>query len=311
MPIDSAGPEAISSRAGITGDVMKSNSNNQNKNGNEGINILVTLNSNYLKPLRVMLFSLFKNNKGEDITIYVVHTSLKEAEIAALDKFVAALGGRLESIRVPEDFFGDAPVLLHYTKEMYFRLLAHKLLPEDLNKILYLDPDILVLNPLRELYDTDISDYLYGAADHDLLTVKEINKVRLFPYEIEFYYNSGVLLMNLEGQRREVSETEIFEFVEENRNLLIMPDQDILNALYAKRIKPLDETLYNYDVRYYTTYKLKSNGVVNMDYIIRNTAILHFCGKKKPWNKGYSGKFYSLYKHYEKKAEDFTEELAL
>ena len=37
-----------------------------------------------------------------------------------------------------------------------------------------------------------------------------------------------------------------------------------------------------------------------MDYVINNTIILHFCGKKKPWHKKYSGKFHSLYKHYEK-----------
>jgi lipopolysaccharide biosynthesis glycosyltransferase len=77
-----------------------------------------------------------------------------------------------------------------------------------------------------------------------------------------------------------------------------------MNALYSKKIKSLDKKIYNYDVRYYNYYKTKSNGMCDMDYVIRNTVVLHFCGKKKPWKKGYSGKFHALYKHYEKLALD-------
>lgn len=58
-----------------------------------------------------------------------------------------------------------------------------------------------------------------------------------------------------------------------------MPDQDVLNALYSKEIKKLDEVKYNYDTRYYLYYKIQNNGKVNMDYIMQNTVILHFAGK--------------------------------
>lgn len=268
------------------------------------MNILVTLNANYLKPLRVMLKSLFQNNEGEHFQIYLIHTSLTEEELGDLRQFIEVHGSHLHDIRVGENFFSDAPILLHYTKEMYFRLLAYQLLPESLDRILYLDPDILVLNRIRGLYETELSDYLYAAAYHDKISVKEINKLRLLPYEIDEYFNSGVLLMNLEQLRIQADEKEIYRFVEENRSKLIMPDQDILNALYAKQIKKLDEKLYNYDARYYSYYKLISNGVYDMEYIINNTVILHFCGKKKPWTKRYNGKFHSLYKHYEKCANE-------
>jgi lipopolysaccharide biosynthesis glycosyltransferase len=108
--------------------------------------------------------------------------------------------------------------------------------------------------------------------------------------------------MNLELQRRSVDEAIIFDFVRQNQAKLILPDQDILNALYSQQIKTIDEKLYNYDARYFNYYKLKSNNLLDMDYVLRNTVILHFCGRKKPWKKGYRGKFHSLYKHYEKLA---------
>lgn len=266
------------------------------------MNILVTLDSNYIKPLKVMLKSLFLNNPEEKFAIYLMQSSISQEELQNLSDYIEKHGSRLEVVDIDDNYFDDAPILLHYTKAMYYRLLAYKFLPKELDRILYLDPDTLVINPIKELYNTDIDDYLYAAAYHDIISIKGVNKIRLNSYKIDAYYNSGVLLMNLELQRQSIDDKRIFEFVEENRSKLIMPDQDILNALYSKNIKTLDEILYNYDARYYRYYKIKSSGIHDMDYVIKNTVILHFCGKRKPWKKRYSGKFHSLYKHYEKLA---------
>ncbi len=269
-----------------------------------GMNILVTLDSKYISPLKVMLKSLFINNPEDTFTIYLMHSRLSDNQVAEIKEFVEAGGSRLENIYVEDEVFADAPVLFHYTKEMYFRLLAYKVLPENIDRILYLDPDILVINPIRKLYETEMGDNFYAAAYHDKITIKEVNKMRLYPYDIEAYYNSGVLLMNLTLLRLEADEKKIYDFIEENRMKLVMPDQDVLNALYAKRIKGLNEKLYNYDARYYSNYRITSNGVFDMDKIINNTVILHFCGKRKPWQEKYTGKFHSLYKHYEKLTKD-------
>ncbi len=263
------------------------------------MNILVTLNSNYIKPLKVMLKSLFINNKSM-FNIYIMHSNISDDEILELEEFVTENGSSLFSAKVGDELFSEAPVILHYTKEMYYRLLAFKVLPQELEKILYLDPDILVINSIEELYHIDISEYLYAAAYHDRVSLKEVNRLRLYPYEIEEYFNSGVLLMNLPLLRDVVKENEIYDFVDKNRNRLVLPDQDIINSLYSKQIRKLDEVIYNYDPRYYRYYKVISKNSVDMDYIINNTSIIHFCGKKKPWNKNYSGEFHSLYKHYEK-----------
>lgn len=266
------------------------------------MNILVTLNSNYLKPLKVMLKSLFLNNPEESFSIYLMHSTLKDAEISDLDKFIKSNNGNLNIVSIDEKVFEDAPILLHYTREMYYRLLAFKFLPTDLDRVLYLDPDILVINSIKELYNLDIKDYLYAAAYHDAIPITKINRIRFKTYDIKTYYNTGVLLMNLENQRRVIDEKDIFKFVRDNHSKLIMPDQDILNSLYSKYVKTVDEMIYNYDARKYHYYKLNSNLLVDMDFVIRNTVILHFCGKRKPWNNTYRGLFHSLYKHYERLA---------
>jgi len=258
-----------------------------------------------------MLKSLFLNNPMESFTIYLMHSTLTEEEIMDLKDYVnihSDENSKLEEVLIDDSCFNDAPTLLHYTKAMYYRLLAFKFLPEKLDRILYLDPDILVINPIKELYNTDIENYLYAAAYHDLPSIKRINRIRL-NQKIDAYYNSGVLLMNLKLQRASIDEKEIYDFVEKNKSKLIMPDQDIINSLFAKKIKTIDEVLYNYDARYYRYYKIKSGGEHDMDYVIKNTVIIHFCGRKKPWNRRYSGNFHALYKHYEKLA--FSEEQSM
>ena len=263
------------------------------------MNILVTLNSQYIKPLKIMLWSLFFNNKEEKFDIYLMHSSITEEEIEDLYHFISRHNSRLFEITIPKKVFDNAPVVKHYSVEMYYRLLAYKFLPADLDRILYLDPDILVINPIRELYYTDLQGYLYAASYHNRIPIKVINALRLKAYEMEEYFNSGVLLMNLPLHRKNIKEQEIFQYIAKNKNRLLLPDQDVLNALYSRDIKKLDEIKYNYDARYYLYYKLQTNGKVNMDYIMRNTAIIHFCGKNKPWRPDYNGNFKSLYKHYE------------
>ena len=74
------------------------------------MNILVTLDRNYLPPLRVMLGSLFLNNPGETFSIYLVGDGLTEEDWAELER-ICAPHGRLCPVSVPEDLFAAAPVL--------------------------------------------------------------------------------------------------------------------------------------------------------------------------------------------------------
>lgn len=278
------------------------------------MNILVTLDSNYLYPLKVMLKSMFFHHPNDTFNIYVMHSRIKPEEIEDLKQFAAREGSEIIEVKIGEEHFADAPLLMHYTKEMYYRLLAFKFLPKELDRILYLDPDILVINSVKPLYTLDITGYLYAAAYRNQFGTAEVNKIRLKPYDIDDYYNSGVLLMNLALQRQYIDEEKIFEFVKKYHWKLILPDQDVMNALFARLIYPLDEKIYNYDVRKFRSYRTSSKGKFDMDYVIKNTVFLHFCGKKKPWHPDYRGRFHALYKHYEKLAfpkEEVVEEEAL
>ena len=260
--------------------------------------LLTTLDQNYLPQLQVLLTSISVNNPKDTFVLILLHSGIPEKAMEGVRRQCGAYGYSFLPIRVDDALFQGAPVTRQYPREMYYRLLAPHLLPDQLKRILYLDPDILVINPLRPLWETDLQGNLFAAAAHTGKTelANSVNQLRLGTEQD--YYNSGVLLMDLDAGRREIVPQEIFQYVEQHRKELILPDQDILNALYSEKILPLEDALWNYDARNYSNYLLRSGGRCDLRWVMEHTAILHFCGKEKPWKPKYIHRFGILYQHY-------------
>ncbi|KRN77038.1 glycosyltransferase family 8 protein [Weissella minor] len=264
------------------------------------VNLLFSIDDNFTSQLMTTVYSIWANSDSEnEYNIYIVQEE-RLASTEALELFFDKFGMTYHPIVIDKNDFSKAPVSKRYPKSIYFRLLAHEYLPTDLDKILYLDADILCINDITPFYETDISDYLYAASMHaDALNLTStVNKIRL-DTDTENYYNSGVLLMNLANIRQKVTSEDIFNFIEQYKNLLILPDQDVLNKLYGEDILPVPDSYYNYDVRKDMTYQLTSSGENDANWVARNTVFLHYCGKNKPWSdKNANDKYNFLYKHY-------------
>ena len=259
-------------------------------------NVLVTLDRNYLKVLRTMLYSLSQSDSTGIFTVYVAHNSLTDDDFAALQ----AVLPRTELIDVPlsEEMFQDAPISDRYPKEMYYRLFAAQYLPQELDRILYLDPDLVVINSLRSLYEIDFGDNLFAAASHiESRTFKNFNRRRLHLSEQARYINSGVMMMNLSLLRTQQDPQQIYQFIEEHKNTLLLPDQDVVNALYADRTIFLDPLIYNLGEKYLRlkNLHLPKEEKLGIDWVRQHTAIIHYCGRNKPWKEGYHGKLGVFY----------------
>ncbi|MDU2353534.1 MAG: glycosyltransferase family 8 protein [Anaerococcus sp.] len=270
------------------------------------MNILVSCDTNYLNPLKTMLYSLFLTNDNY-INIYILHSSISDENIKELENYIKDKSNskaRLINLKVVDEF-KKAHTTFYYTSEMYFRLIAYKYLPEDLDRILYLDPDTLILNSLMDLYESDFEENYYMAAIHTIPTVQSANKARLIltseKSDIVNYYNSGILMINLKKAREKSYDDKIINYIEHSPKAgLMMPDQDLLNVVFRKKIKEISELKFNYDARRYSTYKVKYG--YELEDVMLDTAILHFCGKRKPWKGNYVGKFNSLYQFMWKQA---------
>ena len=188
-----------------------------------------------------------------------------------------------------------------YPKEIYFRLFATKYLPENIDKILYLDSDTLVINKLDELYNMDFEGNYYIATTHVKKILRKINEVRLRIDDDVPYINTGVLLINLKELRKIDVQKEVCEFVENNSKKLMLPDQDIITALYGEKIKIIDALKYNLGDRDLNIYNLNHiKNPIGLKWVKENTVIIHYYGRNKPWNKNYRGKLGVFYYRLER-----------
>ncbi len=265
------------------------------------MDILVTFDENYIPPFKTMLKSLMINNpKQNNTTFWLIHDGIEEKQLQDLIHFCLSYGAKFEHICISKNYFEDAKTTKRYPQSMYYRLLAPLILPETLDKILYIDPDTLIINKLDGLWKTEFPEgKFYAAASHAIVgyLTDDINKIRLGTDHS--YFNTGVILMDLPKARKIVDADEIIKTVNESRDIeLILPDQDIFNTMYGKYTLEIPEELYNYDTRFYPAYLLNSGNKHDLDWVMSNTCILHFCGKKKPWLSQGFNPFTSLYKYF-------------
>lgn len=254
------------------------------------MNLLFTVDRNYLSVLRTCIRSILRFPCGEGYHIYVMHSDLTEEDRAKLREFCGE-GAEVTFVPMDSALVEGFPITSRYPKQMYYRILAARFLPQDLDRVLYLDPDIVVINPLEELYHMDFQGNLLCACTHVREFLSRINQLRLGTDEQCPYLNSGVLLMNLEALRREQSLEEITDYVRQYGNRLTLPDQDILSALYGRRTLLLDTMLYNLSDRILGIYNmsLRSGRPRNLDWVRSNSVIIHYCGRNKPWKENYMG----------------------
>lgn len=263
------------------------------------MNLLLTLDENYLMPCKVMLDSFFASNPNEQgVTVYLLHSAISDDKLEELAGFCSGFGAELKPVAVDTALFENAPTSKRYPKEMYYRLLSPLILPQEVERVLYLDPDMLIINPLRPLWELNLYGKTFAAASHTGLTemANGINQVRLDT--AHEYFNSGVMLIDLIAARKLVTAEDVFGCVREHEKELILPDQDVFNILYGKETQPIDDVIWNYDVRNYSKYLIRSTGKHDLNWVMQNTAVLHFCGKNKPWHEEYKNPFGMLYLHY-------------
>ena len=268
--------------------------------------LLVTLDRNYLKVLSVMLYSLSQSDPEGVYTVYVVNNTLTEEDFASLSALLPRT--ELVNVRVPEDLLQNAPVSDRYPTEMYYRLFAARYLPQQLERILYLDPDLVVLHSLRSLYQIDFDSKLFAAASHiESRTFRELNRRRLHLSEHAKYLNSGVMMMNLALLRKESPQT-IIDYIQSHKATLLLPDQDVLNALYADRTVPLDPLVYNLGEKYLRlkNLHLPPQEKLTLDWVRSNTAIVHYYGRNKPWKEHYRGSLGIFYHEWEQQLQQLT-----
>ena len=267
----------------------------------EPIAILVTLDALYLRPLCVMLRSLAARTPERDFRVFVLHSSLTPADLDAVRRAIEGCRMTLEEIRVSGGGLDGAPTTDRYPREMYYRIFAAQVLPPELDRVLYLDPDVLAINPVEKLYATPMGDALFAACSHVHASLRKLNELRLGMKKDAPHINSGVMLLNLSRLRREQRPETVQEWLAEHKSLFL-PDQDVISTLYGDRILLLDALQYNLGEKFYLSCRLRPRSVgegrPDLAWVRQNTVLIHYCGRNKPWKPRYIGELGVFYDEF-------------
>lgn len=232
-----------------------------------------------------MLHSVLTNGGMPGVHVHYLHgPAFPQRSLARLERMVTRLGGTFAPRAIAPERVARLPVVAEFTVAMWFRILLPELL--DADRVLYLDVDTLVLDDLGPLWRTDLSGSYVGAVTNVLMPHHRHRPAQL-GLSGDAYFNSGVLLMNLEAMRADECTRAIAEYAATGGRALEWPDQDALNVVLGGRRTPLHP-------RWNAMNSLRFDWAPDVfgEDAVREArtrpAIRHFegPGQNKPWNRG-------------------------
>lgn len=252
--------------------------------------VLIT-DDNYCLPTIVCINSII-NSLGvsyQGITIHVCTFGLKsdnESKITNLSTGSVTVRVDLFDINKYEGLISRVFQKSHVTPTALIKFELPNYF-SDLNSLLYLDSDIIVKGDLSALLEMDISDY-YLAASYELWKFVLAQKYTLTNRVGDFFFNSGVMLLNLRLMREANLSEKLWDYKLNKAKTKLM-DQESLNAVCIPNVKPLS-IVWNFNPIFLNKVYLKDiekvyhsmyRSVFELENDVR---IVHYVGKfDKPW----------------------------
>ena len=273
--------------------------------------ILYCINHSYTGLLMTNLYSLKRSSGLDRLDVHVIHRDLDETDMRRI-RALEDGNTSISFIRFDAGLLKGSPTTSRYPLEIYFRLFAPILLEKNIDRILYLDVDTICINSLVELYNTDIEDYYFAGCTHTKRMLTRINAIRLGmgSGSKACYINTGVMLMNLSRLRSEWDPDRIFAFIRDRGQTFVLPDQDIIMALYGSRIRLLDTLRYNLSDRILRLNNISMDSRrMSLDDVRRQTCLIHYCGRSKPWKEHYMGRLGVFYYETKRQLDEHLDQL--
>ena len=259
------------------------------------INICLSFDEKYAQHAAVTMVSLMKNC-SRNIHFYIIDsepsgiTESRSKIVKLVEMYGAKISFRTIDLSVFKGFPVWKPMQDSPNKYVpYYRLCLADLLPE-IERIIYLDTDIVVQGDIAKLYNIELTEeqLIAGVNDMDSGELKE-------NISTSAYINSGVILFNLATIRRFK-----LNIVKESINILqqlgdrmsLNIDQDLINIIFNKRIKLLDISWNAQSVGTPRGFKLGYD-----DKSIEKN-IIHFIASHKPWMFNCKSGYQHLYFRY-------------
>jgi lipopolysaccharide biosynthesis glycosyltransferase len=242
------------------------------------INISIAIDDNYCMHACAMILSVIEYSGNETYKIYVFYSpsGLSKQNIASLKESVKHSNCLLVFIKLNDNLFSKQDSTLGLiSKAAYYRIASFDVIPE--KRVLYLDVDTIVMTNLKELFNFNLQDFPIGAVQDYVLGL----------FDKTAYFNSGVLLVDLEKWKKEAYSEKVLRYIKANNGKLVYPDQDALNQILKDNWLQLP-LKYN---RQKIIHELNEGDLgikkALREQLIHHPSIIHYTGVIKPWHFRY------------------------
>ena len=250
-------------------------------------NITCSTDDNYLQHCVAMLCSLFENNREHRMVVHLLVDSLSKESRDIIRSLSERYGNEavfydmrpemLENIQLNDMQLNGKKM---YSIATYYRMFLPSLLPKEIDRILYLDCDIIVLKDVSELFGLNLDGYGVAAVK-DCSPYDSYHRFKMGQGLQHTAFCAGMMMVNLDYWRKNNSQSKLLEYATREWKEVYMQDQDALNYVFRDAwlhlpykwgktplcIAPIDNSQKWFDIKEF----------------VYEPCIYHYSAHLKPW----------------------------
>lgn len=257
-------------------------------------NICLCANNNVVEYMSALIVSILRNSsQDEEFIFHIITSCISEEnknylnELKNIKNFQLKYYNPIHREKFEKWYSEKTPQ--KWPVEVFFKLDIPFIL-KDLDKVLYLDCDMIAVNNFKELFDINMDNYTVAAAKDKLISNSHLKKIKL--NKSNGYFNSGLLLINIKNFNTLFPNDTFLEKIDKylnNIKIVEYPEQDIINIIFNNKIKPID-----------SKYNCVS-AIVKKDKEVQDTIIAHYTLLKPLYKNAYPQKnklYYAFWKYF-------------
>lgn len=249
------------------------------------IHIAFNVDRRYVRHCAVTMASVLESNRSDGVTFHILARGLEPGDTGLLTRLCDERGAVCR-FYTPDEKMLEGYRITKFRKRIsiatYFRCLLSDLLPHDVDRVIYLDCDIVVLHDLTELWTTDLTGV--GAAAVEDIGCHEAQRYEILCYPAaKSYFNAGVMVVNLDHWRAHNVPKLCMDYYRRFPERILYNDQDLLNSVLqdSKRMVDLRWNVQDGFYRYRRNLSAEWRG--KFAEALRHPYILHYTNRK-PWD---------------------------
>ena len=245
------------------------------------LNILVCTDNNYIVPLAALLNSLAETANHNKLTIHWFALEVSKPNIKKIQTLSSRLGYEIKvynflGSEISSKFFTSGRI----TSAAYLRLyLADQI--KNARKVLYLDCDMIAVGHINDLWNYHLDEKVAAVVKDD----KKINLSHLGKLIPENYFNSGMMLINVDLWKTNKIQKRLFELLNQKIHFRFH-DQDLLNLALENNVSFIDHK-WNLIPSRENKNLIKFYTVIvrlGLEKFFKLSGIIHYAASKKPWH---------------------------